>query len=116
MMETKLEYMQRRLEAYRKITPEYREVKPEMIVPLQRDFPNCENKYSKCCRIDKPFWDELEAKLKEIEYRKQPFRLKDVDLTESTWSNSGRKPPKGFEENIELSKHVDWEEKEKHGV
>lgn len=110
MMETKLAYMQRRLKSYRKITPEYREVKTEKIVPLQRDFPNCETKYSKCCRIDKPFWDELEAKMKEIEYRKQPFRVK----VEKTYLNLI--PPKDFVDDIELSKHVDWEEKEKHGV
>ena len=49
----------------------------EKVVPVQRMFPNCQ-KYSKCCRMDKPFWDELEAKLKQIEYKKQPFRLKNL--------------------------------------
>lgn len=94
-METQFEYMQRRLVAYRKIIPEYREVKPEKIVPLQRDFPNCENKYNKCCRIDKPFWDELEAKLKEIDYSKQPFRIKEDK------KNLNLIPPKEFMDSYE---------------
>ena len=51
-----------------------RNLKDEIVVRVQRMFPNC-SKYKKCCRIDKPFWDELEAKLKVIEYSKQPFRL-----------------------------------------
>jgi len=60
----------------------------EIVVRVQRMFPNCQ-KYEKCCRIDKPFWDELEAKLKQIEYTKQPFRIIKTD------------PPEGFEENVE---------------
>jgi len=61
----------------------------EMTVKVQRMFPNCQ-KYEKCCRIDKPFWDELEAKTKEIKYVKQPFRIKEVKLNIT-------KPPEGFE-------------------
>ena len=62
----------------------------EMTVRVQQMFPNCQ-KYEKCCRIDKPFWDELEAKLKDIEYRQQPFRLQPLDKFEY------KKPPEGFE-------------------
>jgi len=64
----------------------YRTNKDEITVRVQRDFPNCQ-KYNKCCRIDKPFWDELKQKLKQIEYRKHPFRLKKQN-----------DPPEGFKE------------------
>ena len=66
----------------------------DVIVRVQRDFPNCQ-KYDKCCRMDKPFWDELEAKTKDIKYNKQPFRLQALDKFKY------EKPPPGFEENIE---------------
>ena len=49
----------------------------EIIVRVQRDFPNCQ-KYKKCCTDDKEFWDKLEAKLKVIEQTKQPFRIKNI--------------------------------------
>jgi len=62
---------------------------PEKIVPTQEMFPNCK-KYDKCCRVDKPFWDELEEKKKEIKYIEQPFRIKDIKLNIT-------KPPEGFE-------------------
>ena len=52
---------------------------PAILVKTQRMFPNCA-KYKKCCTDDKPFWDKLESKLKEIEHTKQPFRLKDIPL------------------------------------
>ena len=66
-----------------------RNLKDEIIVRVQRDFPNCQ-KYTKCCRVDKPFWDELNSKLKEIEHKKQPFREKRVTIIHT-------KPPEGFD-------------------
>ena len=62
----------------------------EKVVPVQDMFPNC-RKYDKCCSKDKPFWDELNEKLKEISYLKQPFRTKAV-LTAIE-----NKAPEGFE-------------------
>ena len=61
----------------------------DIIVRVQRDFPNCQ-KYDKCCRMDRPFWDELEAKTKDVKYVKQPFRIKELKLKIT-------KPPEGFE-------------------
>lgn len=61
----------------------------EIIVKVQSMFPNCQ-KYNKCCRIDKPFWDELNEKVKDWKPVKQPFRIKNVKLVHT-------KPPKGFE-------------------
>jgi len=53
MKETKIEYMKRRLD-------EFRIMKPEKTLPLQRDFPNC-GKYEKCCTKDEKFWDKVEV-------------------------------------------------------
>lgn len=52
MKETLLEYMQRRLK-------QYREMKVEKTLPIQRDFPNCQ-KYKACCDNDKEFWDKIQ--------------------------------------------------------
>jgi len=72
MKETKIEYMKRRLE-------EFRIMKPEKTLPLQRDFPNC-GKYTKCCTKDEGFWDKLQEQIKIIDFKKQPFRIKNVKL------------------------------------
>ncbi len=73
----------------------------KVLIPVQQQFPNCQ-KYKNCCKIDKPFWDELEAKTKEIEYINQPFRIKEVKLKIT-------KPPKGFEDDIQRAKKVKFE-------
>ncbi len=86
MKETKIEYMKRRLK-------ELREMNPEKILPLQRDFPNC-GKYEDCCTKDEKFWDNLQERVKEINPKKQPLRIKKVNL-EFT------KTPEGFEEYSE---------------
>lgn len=52
MKETLMEYMQRRLK-------QYREMKVEKTLPIQRDFPNCQ-KYEKCCDKDEEFWDKIQ--------------------------------------------------------
>lgn len=51
-METLIEYMQRRLR-------QYREMKVEKTLPIQRDFPNCQ-KYKACCDKDDDFWDKIQ--------------------------------------------------------
>ena len=51
-IETKIEYMTRRLKQFRKM-------KPEVTLPIQRDFPNCD-KYTKCCHDDKEHWEKVE--------------------------------------------------------
>ena len=53
MKETKIEYMKRRLE-------EFRTMKPEKTLPLQRDFPNC-GKYTKCCTEEEKFWEKVKV-------------------------------------------------------
>lgn len=60
-----------------------------MRVKVQQIFPNCQ-KYDKCCKDNKKFWENLGERTKIIKYREQPFRTKPVKL-EFT------KPPKGFE-------------------
>jgi len=59
-----------------------------IIVRAERMFPNCE-KYKKCCTKDEKFWDNLQERVKEINPKKQPFRIKKVKL-EFT------KAPEGF--------------------
>jgi len=49
------------------------EMKDEIIVPVQRIFPNC-RKYKKCCTDDREFWDRLQERTKIIKYRKKRFR------------------------------------------
>ena len=65
-------------------------MKDEITVRVQRDFPNCQ-KYERCCKIDKPFWDELESKTKEIVYSKQAFRLQRFKIYHDEM-------PEGFED------------------
>ncbi len=64
----------------------------EIIVPIQRQFPNC-RKYRKCCYDDKEFWDNLQNRVTEAEkhYRlKTHFRIKQIKI-------KPMKPPEGFE-------------------
>jgi len=61
----------------------------EIIVSVQRMFPNCA-KYTKCCTDDKEFWDMLQERVKITEYKKQPFRITTVKLGKC-------KPPEDFE-------------------
>lgn len=86
MKETKIEYMKRRLD-------ELRMMHPEKTLPLQRDFPNC-GKYTKCCTKNETFWDAFQKQVKIIDFKKQPLRIKKVEL-EFT------KAPEGFEEYSE---------------
>lgn len=86
MKETKIEYMKRRLD-------EFRTMKIEKTLPLQRDFPNC-GKYTSCCTKNEKFWDAFQEQVKIIDFKKQPFRIKKVNL-EFT------KAPEGFEEYSE---------------
>ena len=72
MKETKIEYMTRRLE-------EFRIMKPEKTLPLQRDFPNCE-KYKPCCTKDKDFWNDLQKRIKELEWKPTFLRTKDIEI------------------------------------
>lgn len=77
-METQIEYMTRRLK-------QFRDMKPEVTLPIQRDFPNCTVRYTKCCTDDKEFWEKYQKRVKELDYKVQPFRaIKRND------------PPKGF--------------------
>jgi len=64
-------------------------MKDEIILPVQRMFPNC-RKYSKCCTDDKEFWDILQERLKMWKPKKQPFRTLTIK------SDLG-KAPEGFE-------------------
>ncbi len=61
----------------------------EIIVPVQRMFPNC-RKYSKCCTDDREFWDDLQKRLEMWKPKKQPFRTLVIK------SDLG-KAPEGFE-------------------
>jgi len=61
----------------------------EIIVPVQRMFPNC-RKYSKCCTDDREFWDVLQERVKSFKPKKQPFRVWSIELGLG-------KPPGGFE-------------------
>jgi len=83
MKETKIEYMMRRLD-------EFRIMKPEKTLPLQRDFPNC-GKYEVCCDKDEEFWDNLQKRVKETEITRQPFRTKKAKAEDT-------KMPEGFED------------------
>jgi len=74
---------------------------PAVVLPTQEMFPNC-RKYKKCCTDDSAWWARLQVKLSSIEYKEQEIKQ--------------LRPPKDFEENIYIDKHVDWEEKEEHGV
>ena len=46
----------------------------EIIVPVQRSFPNC-RKYNRCCNKDENFWKVLHEKLKKVSLNKTTFRL-----------------------------------------
>ena len=61
----------------------------EIIVPVQRMFPNC-RKYTKCCTDDREFWDTLQNGVKAWKPKLQPFRKTTVELGLG-------KPPVGFE-------------------
>ncbi len=80
----------------------------KVVIPVQHMFPNCQVKYkTKCkdmksCDKDKEFWDKLNKKLKDWKPVKQPFRTKNVKL-------ELKKPPKGFEDDIERAKNVKFE-------
>ena len=54
-------------------------MKDEIIVPVQKMFPNC-RKYSKCCTEDSEFWAKLQEGIKILKPKKQPFRLQPVTL------------------------------------
>ena len=69
--------------------------KDEITVKVQNMFPNCE-KYDKCCKDNKKFWDDLEKGIKVTEYKKTPFRIENVKLKTT-------KPPIDFE-NIVISR------------
>jgi len=61
----------------------------EIIVPVQRMFPNC-RKYTKCCTDDREFWAKLQEGVKILKPKKQPFRVTTSELGLG-------KPPEGFE-------------------
>ncbi len=56
----------------------------DMIVRVQKDFPNCE-KYNKCCTDDSKFWSKLDNKVKEDKPKAQPFRIKDIPHPNFMW-------------------------------
>ena len=82
MKETLIDYMKRRLK-------EYREMKPEKTLPVERDFPNC-NKYDKCCT------DEEKP---------------EIDLTRRCF-HCGQQ----FQDDISLSRHMDMHRETDGGV
>jgi len=54
----------------------------EIILPVQHMFPNCQ-KYKKCCREDKKFWDKVSESKEEIpEINKKPIMLKQEKMPE----------------------------------
>ena len=47
-------------------------MKDEIILRVQRMFPNCE-KYNKCCVDDRAFWIKYQARLKELKPDKASY-------------------------------------------
>ncbi len=84
--------MKRKLEKYRSIEEaNYRTHDlplNEIVVPVQKDFPNC-RKYTKCCKDSQEFWNTLQERTKVIPYKNKAFRTTSVKLGLG-------KPPEGF--------------------
>lgn len=80
------ELLDRMLEAHRFWTI----LKGDRVVPIQRDFPNCEAKGNGCCYTTRVFWEQLQTRTKIMRPTKQPFRTKTIKLGLD-------KPPRGFE-------------------
>lgn len=78
-METKIHYMMRRLQ-------QLRDMKPEIILPAQRYWPNC-GRYKKCCTKDKDFWDGID-----------PDTVIPKPDVIATYTTNNLKKPKGFED------------------
>jgi len=49
----------------------------EIILPVQRMFPNCE-KYTRCCTKDKEFWETLQKRVEEFKPKKTYFRIEQI--------------------------------------
>ena len=67
----------------------------EITVKVQDMFPNCQ-KYAKCCKDNKKFWNNFGERTKVIKYKITPFRIENVKLNIT-------KPPEDFE-NIVVNK------------
>ena len=61
----------------------------DMIVRVQKDFPNCQ-KYNKCCTDDSKFWSKLNSKVKTNKPKPQPFRIKNVQHPNFDWCANAR--------------------------
>ena len=61
----------------------------DIIVRVQKDFPNCE-KYNKCCTDDSKFWSKLDNKVKTDKPKPQPFRIKNVTHPNFDWCANSR--------------------------
>ena len=65
-------------------------MKGNEVVPIQRDFPNCQTKYDSCCYDNRKFWEGLQGLVKVVKPRKQQFRITTPKLELG-------KQPEGFE-------------------
>ena len=88
MKENLFDYMSRHLE-------EYRKMKPELVVPMQKMFPGC-HKYSPCCDAH---WNQKLENLTEHEreYLKLLLDEKSYRYWTNNEHNKNNKPPKNFD-------------------